>query len=108
MLRVINEIEKATGIKPIPLQTTKAEKCIIYRFWQTAAFSHRLELRVVAFNLAEAETLAASIITAISNVGDSNKIAGVPSVVLNGGGVLADNETKTVHRLLYFDITIKE
>lgn len=108
MLRVLKEIEAATGLKPIPLQTNKAEKCIVYKSWQTAAFAYRLELRVIDFSLAGAEATTAVIIQAINSTGDVNKIVGIPSIVLNGGGVLIDNETNTVQRLLYFDVTKKE
>lgn len=108
MLRVLKKISEITGYEPIPLKTTKAEKCIVYKFWQTAAYTYRLELRVIDFTLAGAESTSAAIIKAIGNFGDSNKISGIPSIVLNGGGILEDTETDTIQRLLYFDVIIKE
>ena len=108
MLRVLNKINEITNLKPIPLKTTKAEKCIVYKFWQTAAYTYRLELRVIDFTMAEAEATAAAITKNICNFGDSNKISGIPSIVLNGGGILEDIETNTIQRLLYFDLIIKE
>lgn len=108
MLRVLNKIEEMTEMKPIPLKTTEAEKCIVYKFWQTAAYTYRLELRVIDFTLAGAEATSAAIIKAICDFGDSNKIDRIPSIVLNGGGVLEDTETNTIQRLLYFDLIMKE
>lgn len=108
MKRIFKQIEEITALKPIPLQTTEVKKCVIYKFWQTAAFTYRLELRIMDFTLEGAESTSAAIIKGISDFGDSNKVDGIPSIVLNGGGVLQDNETNTVQRLLYFDVIIKE
>lgn len=108
MKRILAKIEEITNLKPIPLQTKEVKKCVVYKFWQTAPYTHRLELRVIDFTLEGAEGTAAAIIKGISNFGDSNKISGIPSIGLNGGGVLQDNETNTVQRLLYFDVIIKE
>lgn len=108
MKRVLKAIEKITNIKPIPLQAEKVEKAIVYNYNKTAAFSYRLELRVIAFTFADATETSNAIIKGISNIGDSNKIEGISAIVLNGGGSLKDNQTNTIHKLLYFDITIKE
>lgn len=108
MQRVLKKIEEISGMKPLPLKTTKAEKCIVYKFWQTAAYTYRLEIRVIDFTLGGAEATSAAIIKSICNFGDSNKIDRIPSIVLNGGGILEDTETNTIQRLLYFDLIMKE
>lgn len=108
MLKVLKKIYEITNLMPIPLKTTKAEKCIVYKFWQTAAYTYRLELRIIDFSIGGAEETAAAIIKNICNLGDSNKINGIPSIVLNGGGILEDIETNTIQRILYFDLIIKE
>lgn len=108
MLRVLNKIYEITNLMPIPLKTTKAEKCIVYKFWQTAAYTYRLELRIIDFSMAGSEETASAIIKNICNFGDSNKITGISSIVLNGGGILEDIETNTIQRILYFDLIIKE
>lgn len=107
MQRVLKKIEEISGQKPLPLKTDKAEKCLVYKFWQSAAYTYRLELRVIDFTLAGAEATAAAIIKSVCNFGDTNKIQGIPSIVLNGGGVLEDENTNTIQRLLYFDLIIK-
>ena len=107
MHRVMKKIDEISGQKPLPLKTDKAEKCLVYKFWQSAAYTYRLELRVIDFTLAGAEAASAAIIKGICNFGDTNKIQGIPSIVLNGGGVLEDENTNTIQRLLYFDLIIK-
>ena len=107
MQRVLKKIEEISGQKPLPLKTDKAEKCIVYKFWQSSAYTYRLEIRVIDFTLAGAEATSAAIIKGICNFGDTNKIQGIPSIVLNGGGVLEDENTNTIQRLLYFDLIIK-
>lgn len=105
MKKVLKAIENITKIKPIPLQTDKAEKVIIYNYYPTAAFKYRLELRVISFTFADATETANAIIKGLCNFGDSNKIEGISAIDLNGGGCLKDNQTNTIHRLMYFDIT---
>lgn len=107
MQRVLKKIEEISGQKPLPLKTDKAEKCIVYKFWQSSAYTYRLELRVIDFTLGGAEATSAAIIKQMCNFGDTNRIEGIPSIELNGGGVLEDENTNTVQRLLYFDIIIK-
>lgn len=104
MLNIINKIEDITGFKPIPIQTKSTDDCVVYKYWQTETFKYRMELRCIAGTLSDAEHTAAAIIQGLCNVGDVNKLQSYPSIVLNGGGVMIDNNTNTVHRLLYLDI----
>lgn len=107
MFRILDAIEDATGLKPIPLDTDKVEKSIIYKFYQSAFLRYRLEIRVIDLTLEGCEDTSNLIINRLSDFGDLNKIEGIASIELNGGGVLKDYNTNTIQRLMYFDV-VKE
>lgn len=108
---LIQLIEVASGLSVIPFQTEKIEPCVIYKYYPQsddgAVTQYRLELRVIAFSLGEAEEISNRIRKAIITIGDSKKIDSILSCNLNGGGVLKDNGTNTTHKIMYFNMIVR-
>lgn len=107
MINLIHTIELATGLTCKPFDTDTVEPCITYRWWQTTRLNYRLELRIIGFTVAEVEEVAKDILEAINDFGDTSLVRGFTSIELNGGGVLKDYSTKTIQKLLYFDVVKK-
>lgn len=114
LINLINAIETALTPLNLPLKpfgTFEVEDCVCYTFYNEndngCVRNDRLELRVIAYQmdtLFEAET---AIKQALVSVGDIGKISGIKSIEENGGGLMQDTETKTVHLLMYFTIISK-
>lgn len=112
LLQMLNKINSATGLKPIPFGTTTTkDNCIVYNCYTTAddgaVCQKRLELRLITHSVSEAETLRQQVVSALVTIGDTTEIDGVNKVTVGGGGQLKDFETNTVHTLLYLDIIIR-
>ncbi len=107
---IIKVIEDATNLPVKPFNTDKVEECVCYSLVpQTdtgAVASYRLELRLITFTIAKAEELKKSILSALVTVGD-NPRHGYNECYLNGGGSLKDEDTKTIHTILYLYIIKK-
>ena len=108
---VIKEIERVTELNAYPLQANRVEECIIYTisssFDNGAVARHRLELRIITKTMAAAEEYRKKIISALVPIGDEQKIDGIYACQVNGGGLLIDNETDTIHTLVNFDLVIR-
>lgn len=105
--KLIKIIESCTDLEVKPLFTDKIEECITYTEQTTAddgvKARHRLELRLITFTLAKAEDVKKKLISALVNVGDEMEIEGIYNSNMNGGGVLFDEGTQTVHTIIYFE-----
>lgn len=109
--QILQKLKSATGLPVYPLVTTKIEDCIVYTHAVThdngAISSQRLELRIISFNMGDAEKHRKEIIRAIVPAGDNSPMEGLYACELNGGGTLKDEGTKTIHTILYFDLIVR-
>lgn len=104
--RILNLIELATGLKPIPVYAPVAQKCVVYKYYKTSQFHYRLDIRAMASTFAEVDELANAIDEALQDVGDKEALQNI-SITLNGGGTLFDYENNLHHRILYYDVVSK-
>ena len=107
MIELLEAIGSSTGYNPKPLETDKVETCIVYRYHQTGRFNYHLELRVIGFSLMEVDSIVEDILEGINDFGDTAKVRNFASIELNGGGVMKDNNTNTIQKVLYFDVVKK-
>ena len=108
MKEILDLLENATSINPIPLYIKTVQNSIVYKYYQVSTFRYKLEVRVIGLSYADAERIAAAAVKALNDRGDNNQIPTISSIVLNGGGELVDYQTNTYQRLLYFDVVTKE
>lgn len=106
MKRIVQALN-ALNIPVVPIETDKAQTCLVYQWYQTSFFNYRLELRLIASSFKEAEQLAPQVMDILNDFGDNNKIEGIASIDLNGGGSMKDYENNTIQRLFYFDVIMK-
>lgn len=107
MLRIIDYLKETLELPISPIETDTVQDCIVYKYYQVSRYKWRLEVRLIGSTFADADRFASTAISAINDFGDVWKIEGISSIVLNGGGVMKDYETNTIHRLLYFDVVMK-
>lgn len=107
MIEIIEALKAAISKPIIPMQSTTANACIVYRWYQISSLAYKLEIDVKEKTFAEAEQTAALVVSTLNDFGDSHKIESISSIELNGGGDLIDNETKLIERILYFDVVMK-
>lgn len=108
MIDLLTAIGTATHLSVKPFDTDIVETCITYRYWQTSRFVWRLELRIIGFTLKEVDEIAEEVLEGINDFGDTAQVEGFASIELNGGGVLKDYATGTIHKMLYFDVVKKQ
>lgn len=91
ILTIKDALENATSLPVKPFGTDTIEECICYKWYSVsddgAIAQKRLELRLITFDMAEAEARRQQIINALVPIGDTCKIAGIYDCKLNGGGV---------------------
>ena len=108
---IINTLGDALSIPIKPFDTDKIEDCVVYRFYPAtdngAVQTNRLQLRIITKTLKKAEQYKDDVKQSLLAIGDNNKIKGINSIILNGGGTLKDYETNTVQIIMYFDIVSK-
>lgn len=111
MKDIISAIETATSLPVKPFGTKTIENCIVYKFNTVTdngiVAQIRLELNIITKTIAEAASIEAAIKSALVTVGDTKKIAGFNSAAVNGGGTLFNEDTQTVHTILYIILTKK-
>lgn len=109
MKDIITLIENATGIKPVPFETRSVEEdAVVYQLYQISEIQWRLEVRVISHTYTDANEIAEKIVSCLTDFGDYQFINTVTSISINGGGILKDYETNTIHRLLYFNVYQKK
>lgn len=105
ILEIISALEQQTNIPVKPFGTDIIETCILYKYYLTsdngAVKQYRLELTIISKTLKEAEEIKKRI--DLVDTGDTPKITGY-SITQNGGGVLQNLETNTVHTFLYYNV----
>lgn len=106
ILEIISALEQQTNIPVKPFGTDIIETCILYKYYLTsdngAVKQYRLELTIICQTLKEAEEIKKHI--DLVDTGDTPKITGCCSITQNGGGVLQNLETNTVHTFLYYNV----
>lgn len=107
---IIKAMEAVVDIPIRPYGTDINEECICYTWTpQTddgAVAVGRLELRIIARELAKAESLQRAVLPALLTVADNPK-NGYLGCYLNGGGNLWDDDLKMTHHIYYLYITTK-
>ena len=105
MLEIMKALEKQLSIPCKPFYTDTISPCIVYKYYlfsdDGAVKQWRLELNVITATLAQSEELKQKI--DLVDFGDIGKIKGY-SVTQNGGGVLFNPETDTIHTYLYYNV----
>lgn len=111
---ILNALETPLTILDLPLkaiETNRVEDCVCYTFYNEddngRVRQDRLELRIIATALDTLYDAEAAIKDTLVSVGDIGKISGIQSIEANGGGLLIDNETKTVQLHMFFTIISK-
>lgn len=108
ILTIINALSSATNLPIKPNYTDTIENCIVYNVYPQmddgATQLTRLELRLITDTMANGEIFRKKIIQALVPVGDNKPFTDIYKCELNGGGMMYDDATNTVHTLLYFDI----
>lgn len=105
--RILQAVEAATGIKPIPLKIKQAKEAILYKWYKESRYAYRLEFRVISPQLERCLVLSEAISATIEDFGDDTTFSNC-SVVQNGGGLLEDIENDMIHQIMYFDVITKE
>lgn len=108
---LIDTVETATSLSAKPYETQNADSCIVYQ-WSTvsddgAVEVDKLQIRIIGKTLTEVLANEAKVKNALIAIGDTCKVNGINSIVLNGGGTLKDFETNTMQSINYFYITKK-
>lgn len=106
MKRIVQAL-KALNIPVVPIETDTVQTCLVYQWYQTSFLHYRLELRLITSGFTEAEKLAPQVMSILNDFGDNNKIDGIASINLNGGGSMKDYENNTYQRLFYYDVIMK-
>lgn len=107
MIRIVKELTEKLNVPVIPVETNKVQNCVVYQWYGVALYNYRLQLRVIAESFDKCEEISKEVMKTINDFGDLNKVKGIASVELNGGGSLKDNQTNTIQRIMYFDIVTK-
>lgn len=111
MQKILNVID---GVISIPLKayyTDKVEECVIYRYNTVlndgVTAQNKLEVRIMTYTIAKAETIQNAINNALINIGDNIKIDNILDIKLNGGGTLYDGSTKMYHYIINYTVKKK-
>lgn len=89
------------------------QTCVAYEYHDTSndgiKHSGRLKLNIMAEGLSEKtllvlEEMAKNINSVILTVADNPLTNSIRKVSQNGGGIMANEGTKTTHKILYYDI----
>lgn len=111
LTKVINTLEVATKLPVEPFETDEIKDCILYKYYPVsddgAVAQHTIEIRLITNTIERAEIYKKQIIKALVSVGDDEKIEGILSCELNGGGSLKEYGTNTIHSLMYFNLTTR-
>lgn len=108
--QLLKKIENATGLNVYLLQTEKIEDCIIYTITSNSdngAVAYKtLELRIISKTMEKAEEYRKKIFELIT-IGDEPLMDGILSFEVNGGGLLFDNDTETIHTIVDFELIMR-
>lgn len=109
--KILRVLESATNLPIKPFETDVVEDCIVYKYSSISdngiVAQQKLELRIIGKTYADVVSIETKVKSALITIGDEQKVQGLNSVELNGGGTLKDYSTNTIHSLLYFIIKIK-
>lgn len=109
--QIVQKLKAATGLPVYPLVAQKIEGCIVYSHSITnddgAVSRQRLEVRIISFNMNDAEKHRKEVIRTMVPSGDNMSMDGLLACEVNGGGILKDDETETIHTILYFDLIVR-
>lgn len=106
--KLLDAIEAATTLHPEPFAIDSVRDGITYKYYTSsddgAVARKRLELTLITLTLENADKYKKQIINALVTTGDESKLIGIYKCAVNGGGVLKNYETGTIHTMLYFDV----
>lgn len=106
---ILNLIKSATSLPIKFINSDKVEKCIIYNLTPInddgIKRQDRLEIQIVGFDILDIETIDLQIRKALLSFGDRTDC--ILSIELNGGGVLRDNNIKSLSKYSFYVITTK-
>lgn len=92
LFKILEIIEQATGIKPIPFATDKVGDSITYNFRvfldDGAVSQSLLELRIIDVGMAEVDAIEKKIKSAVLKFGDGSAVPGLSSAFVNGSSYL--------------------
>lgn len=108
MLNVISKIKEATGLNVYAFAAPRVEECVVYKYTSISddgvTERARLEVRVIAFTLAEAIEIEKAIKQSLLFKGDGSKIQGIVKIDSNGGGCLEELGSGTIHLFSNYEI----
>lgn len=108
---IVSALKSATKLDVFPFWTEELKECIVYSWTplsdngstQTA----QLMVRIMANNMANAETYAVAAKQALISIGDGSEVTGLTSCEQNGGGTLKNADTDFIDYIMYFDLVFK-
>lgn len=105
---ILKLLREETGLFTYPFSAPAVEECLVYDLVPISdngvRKESRLEIRIIAFSLKKAEQIDEQIRKLLLDIGDNNKIDGLSSIKITGGGTMQDLGTNTVHRFLFFNL----
>ncbi len=111
ILELVKTIKDATKLNVYAFAAPRVEQCVVYNYTPLsdngAKATARVEVRVIAFTLAEALEIKSKVLNALMAAGDGSKLKQVTKLEVSGGGSLEELTSKTTHLFFNLNITIK-
>ena len=108
---IVSALKSATSLKVYPFGTDELKECIVYEWTpqsdngskQTA----QMMIRIKSETMANAETYASLVKSALLVKGDGSGIDGLVACEQNGGGSLKNQDAGFIDFIMYFDLIFK-
>lgn len=109
LVYLLETLRNATGLPVRPFATNKVEPCIVYKYSTDSDNGSRttdsLELRIIAFDMEQVLEIDKKVRKALLKKGD--RTGKITKIEMNGGGILEELNTQTIHKFDNYYITYK-
>lgn len=114
---LISKLQKETEYCYYFGGTARIEDCVVYQYYSTSddrvKQEYRLELHIIVKGIdtdavKRIEQIKAAIHDCVLTAPDHVLTGNIRKVTQNGGGQLTDENTRTTHQILYYDILYRK
>lgn len=106
---LVKTLREATGLPVRPFATHEIEPCLVYKYSTDSDNGSKrtdcLELRIIAFDMEQLLSIDKKVRKALLKKGDGT--GRITHIGLNGGGVLEERNSQTIHKFDYYYITFR-
>lgn len=106
--RELYRLLESSGYPVYAFATTEAADCIVYQYILLTSDGikeqGRLETTIIAGTLEKGQTMLQKVKDTLLTIGDEKRTETILEIALNGGGVLENPDTGTVHLKAIFSV----